>query len=214
MSIVQVSLEQVLSALKGSLHSIDLRAAIVRTDKPESIITVIRISPRSMLAVQERHGILLNNLGQGEGASFRILYDVLPFARLNEVLTELAAGTLTVAGNMIHLQERIISDKLRGDINRYHHAVRPWSATAAPAFYSYLKFGLLEHSFDGLTADVRQAFGARSVGESTDAFLELKDSGQELGKFLIHVEMPARIASVLLAGSTIRTQIEAVKTFS
>lgn len=140
MSVVQVSLDQVLSALKESLHSIDLRAAVVHADKLQSLVTGVRISARSVSAAKERQIKLIKDLGQGEAGSFKVLYDALAFSRLNDVLQELEQGRLTVAGYQIHFPDAIRGDSLRGYVTRNQHFVRAWDGSPVPAFYSYLKF--------------------------------------------------------------------------
>lgn len=211
MSMVQVSLDQVLSALEGSLRSIDLRAAVVQTEKIQSLVTGIRISSRSVSAIKDRHAKLVKDLGRGEAGSFKVLYHALPLSSLDTIQSELRQGMLTFVGQKIFFPQVIMSPDLRGNIRRDHHVIRAWDASPVPAFYSYLRFTPPVSHPDLLTADIRRAFGVRSVTEVVDAFLELNYSGQESVDFFVYVEMPARIADVSLTGRTVRVQVEAEK---
>lgn len=213
MGVVQVSLEQVLSALKESLQSIDLRAAVIHAGNYENVFTGIRVSSRSASEVEDRHRRLLESLGPGEAGSFEVLYGALPFSCIDEVLQELQQGTLTIADKKISLSRGInVSSELRGDIQRNHGLVRHWGSVPNSAFLSSRQLDIPKDR-SGLLADIRRVLGVRSVGGSIDAFLELNDAGRSSVHFFTYVEMPARITHVSLAGRTLKTEIAVDKRF-
>ncbi len=209
MGSVQVKLEQVISGLKQSFHSIDIRAAVKKSDPGwQSVLTAIRISARPLEEVRQRYADLEKKFGKREIELFRILLQVSPFTELDRILRELAQSRVTVEGEQISLSGKLSFDMFEGLIERHHGLIRPWDEDC-PSIYCHTgEMSKVYHQRE-VTAGIRSSLGLSSVGELVDAFLEVKGSSTHNLDLFIYVEMPARIKSVRAIGQTVEVEVQA-----
>lgn len=210
MGVVQVSLEQVISGLGQSFHSIDSRVAASRSlPSWRPALTGLRISSRPVEEVTRRHAELDKSLGKRETESFRIFLQAFPFKELEQILRELAEASLTVEGEQITFSGGRRFESLKGSIKRDHELVRPWKEEGWPALYYSAGARSTVYNEPEMTAEIRRSLGLTSVQELVDAFLEVRESSDHAFDFFIHVEMPARIKAVEAVGQTLSVQVAA-----
>lgn len=125
---IQTPLKQVLSTLRGSFHSIDIRSATRKHDSDWlSLLTVIRISARPVEVIRLRHQKLIDEAPTIQAGQFRVFFQALPFSDIDTVLDKLASASLNVEGERIVLQETITIDQGRTQVSRWKNLVLPWS---------------------------------------------------------------------------------------
>lgn len=208
MGVVQVTLSQVISALRHSLHSIDIRAAVRRSDSGwQPVLTGIRVSSRPVEVVTRRHAELEVKFGERQIELFRILFQVLPFTEHERIFREIAQGRITIEGESLFLSGKLLSDEVRGRIERYQEVVRPWDEGAWPGvcFSSGERSAVYDQP--DVTAAIRGRRGLRSVEDMVSAFLEVKGPSNRSLDLFIFVEMPARIKNVRAVGQTVEIEV-------
>lgn len=212
MSVVQISLEQVLSGLKQSFYSIDIRTAINKDNLGiiHHALTGIRISTRSVEAVRQRYTDLERKYGGRQAARFGILWEVFPFIELDRIASGLAlSGELTVEQHKLRLSRSINIKSLTGRVERRADYVRPWDEEQWPGMYCFT--GDRSHTSEDITADIRGTLGFRSADEMVDTFLEVSGSSNRRLDLFIYVEMPARISHVQAIGRALVIEVAAEK---
>lgn len=212
MSVVQVSLGQVIEQLGQSFHSLDLRAAVTKSASGwQRVLTGIRISPRPVEAVKKHYAELEANFGERAIDVFRVLLQAVPFTELGAISDSLRQARITVEGEQIALSQSWSFDALQGRIERHHQLIPSSDGEAWPAFYwSGGDRSAVYHQQDVTTA-IRGRLGLRSVEELIDAFLELKGSSSFALDSFVYVEMPAKIVSVKAVGQTVEVRLTAEK---
>lgn len=210
MNVLPVPLEQVVSGLRPSLHSIDIRAAVSRLNSGwQSALTGLRISPRPVEAVKQRYIELEGRFGKRQTESFKVLLQAFPLTELDRILSELARGSTAVEGEQIPFSGERRFDGRQGWIQRYHQLVRPWEEESWPAaYYSAGKMSAAYHQPE-IIAAIRGSLGLASVEEMVDAFLGVRGSSTHDVDVFIHIQMPARIRTLKAVGRAIEVHVVA-----
>lgn len=203
---IQTPLRQILSALSGSFHSIDIRSATKKHDSGWlSLLTAVRISARPIGEIQLRHQKLIDESPTIQAGQFRVFFQALPFSDIG-----LASASLNVEGERIVLQEAITIDQGRSQISRWKNFVLPWSQeTWSNATYS---FGTRSTSFQ--EPDIAGAAiqnGWPSVESAVSALLEVeKEDLYRLSiSIFINIEMPAQIQLVSVGDKSFAINVKA-----
>ncbi|MGH2376823.1 MAG: hypothetical protein ACRDIC_25610 [bacterium] len=205
-----MTLEQVISGLAQSLHSIDIRAAVKKSDSGwKSVLTAIRISARSIEDVKQRYAELQKRFGRRQTELLKVLVYVCPFTEFGNILNDLAEGKIMLEGEQIFLPTKLVSHRLEGRVERFQQFVRPWHQQDRASFYCFTgERSEVYHQRD-VTAAVRGSLGLSSVEEMVDTFLEVRGSSNHILDLFILVEMPARIKSLTAVGQAVEIQVEA-----
>lgn len=208
MGVVQVTLNQVISALRHSLHSIDIRAVVRRSDSGwQPVLTGIRVSARPVEDVIRRHADLEVKFGGRQIEAFRVLFQALPFTEAEGTFGEIAQGRLTVEGESISLSSKVLSGELRGRVERYHELMRPWDDEAWPGVCFSLGDRSPLYDQPEAVAAIRGNLGLRSVEDLVSAFLEVKGLSSRRLDLFIFVEIPGKIERVLAAGPNVGIEV-------
>ena len=209
----QLSLKETLFALKDSLHSLDIRAAVKLGDSDWlCLLTVIRISARSVEEVAQHHRRLESKCDRPDAGDFRILLEALPFSHIDSWLTRLSEASLLVNGFQVRLPQPVAEETLRGSVNRYDNFLIPSEGKESPHidFYS----GTRSISFQDL-AVIRTAYsmGWPSAEAAATFFLGLKENevGRSSVSIYFQIEMPAIIEIGTTDHESMKLQVTAEK---
>jgi len=209
---VQVTLKQVISGLRQSLNSIDIRAAVKKSESGwQRVLTGIRISARPVEAIKRRHVELEERFGKRQSNLFRILLQALPFTELEGVLRELAQGRITVEGQLISLSKKLLFQDLQGRVERHHGLVRPWDNEFWPSICCSSGDRSVVYDQADVVAEIRGNLGLSSVEELVYSFLELTSESYRHLDLFIHIEMPAKIKAVRVVGQSVEVHVAAEK---
>ena len=213
---VQIPLRKILSALRDSFHSIDIRSAVKKNDSGWlCLLTAIRISARSVAQVTLRHQKLIEKSPTIHADPFRVLLQASPFSEIDSLLSELANASLTVDGERVVLPQSVLVDQAQSMVDRWNNFVLSGDDEVWPsAIYS---FGTRQTGFqDSETSGAVIKNGWESV-ESTISYI-LGVSRQDLYSLssilFIHVEMPAQIRLVSIDDQFFEIHVKAEKTLS
>lgn len=204
-------MKQVLSALSGSFHSIDIRSATRKHDSDWlSLLTAIRISARPIEEIRLRHQKLIDEAPTIQAGQFRVFFQALPFSDIDTVLDKLASASLNVEGERIVLQEAITIDQRRSQISRSKNFVLPWSQeTWSNATYS---FGTRSTSFqepDIAGAAIQNGWPSVESAVSTLLEVEKEDLYRLSISIFINIEMPAQIQLVSAGDKSFTINVKA-----
>jgi hypothetical protein len=192
---ISVTLTQACSAFQASFLSLDIRAAVKRHPPAWlSLLTAIRISVRPVDLVQRRYSELERTVPRPHADPFRILFDARPFTDLDQILTELSNGHLTVQGETVQFPQALVLDQLQGRVERFQPLVNPWAQEIWPALYCPFGTRSVPFQHPQIMPTVRQ-LGWQSPEATASHFLEL--NLQQLYSINIplffYIEMPAWI---------------------
>ena len=222
MGYIQVKLNQVLSEFKECLHSVDVRAAVSKSDSGwQSVLMGIRVSTRSVEEVQNRHLKLEKQFGKRRIEQVGILLQASPFSELEGIMRALNQGMieierekvvfprklLKVVSGVSHNVERSPLDELTGRVERYREFLQPWEDDIEwPGIYFSTGEKSPVFSQLDITRAIRAKLGASSVEELVSNFFEFKEFRHSLDVF-IHIDMPAKILEVKSIGQTIEVEL-------
>jgi predicted nucleotide-binding protein len=198
MAVPQLTLGQVLSALRQSLHSVDLRTAVVRHNDSETpLFVVMRLSARSPEKVAQHHAELDGRMVSRTSPRLSVVSDVLPLQRIDFILNRLSLGILPVAGREMTIPKSIDVQSLTGWVSRSHLYVRVWDRSPSAAYFSaaFLEPEQLTSLWNdpSLAMEVQNTSGLQSCDQMVSAFLEITGPSRLAVNFVCYVEMPGWI---------------------
>jgi hypothetical protein len=208
----QLTLGYLLKVLGNSLHSVDLRAAVVRSGGAElPLFTGIRLSARSPEEVVGHYAELDGRMVGRETPRLRIIWEALPFENVHWVLNQLSLGILQIGGRELPLSKGIAAETLTGRVTRNHLDVRVWDDSPSAAYFSASsleseKLSALWYDPD-ISMSVQSASGLESQDEMVDAFLEISGPNRLAINFFCYVEMPGWIEAVTLKGNSLEAEV-------
>lgn len=159
-----------------------------------SLLTVIRVSARSVEKIRLRHQQLSANAPAIQAGRFRVLFEAAPFSEMDKLLGNLASSFLNIAGERVALPEVVSAEQGRGQVSRWQSLVRPWSHETWPRIdYS---FGTRSISFqDPDIAGAVVKNGWPSVESAVANLLEIEkeDLYRSSVALFVAIEMPAQM---------------------
>lgn len=192
---ISLRVKDVLSTLRTSFHSIDLRCAVRQYSSGWlSLITGLRVSSRTVEEVKHRHKDLQKGVSSRDLSPFRILLEARPFSEINEVLSAIERANLIVEGQEVIFPGQFSIGEMEASIERYERLVRSWGRGEWP--HLYVTAGVRTESFqqNDIRRVVRQQ-GWTSAESMTAHFLELNEQDIYPSNipFFLYVEMPAQL---------------------
>jgi len=212
-TIVQTNLQDVVAGLANHLRSIDIRAVLCQEKELQNVMTVIRISGRSIEEIEQRQTKLIERFGKGDYGRFIVKYEAHPFSDWNDIRQQFENGVIPIRGAG-RIPNRISAGSFLGHVQRSGRPVLSWTGVPAPAFYAGHNVDPLSVNRQAsLTRDVRAGFGLGSVQQAIEAYLELRDSHQDGSNLRFSVDMPALITGATATGTQISVDIESDLSF-
>lgn len=195
MTYVQVQLREVLSALRDSFQSLDMRSAVIKHDASwVSLLTVVRVSARSVEEIRQRHQHLSVNAPAIQAGRFRVLFEAALFSEIDKLLSNLANGFLNIEGERIALPEAVSADQGRGQVSRWKGFVRPWSQETWPSItYSFGTRSLSFQDPDIAGAVIRNGWPSVESAVANLLEIEKEDLYRTSVALFITIEMPAQM---------------------
>jgi predicted nucleotide-binding protein with TIR-like domain len=212
MAINQLALGYLLHVLRQSLHSVDLRAALVRSGSSEFPLFIgMRLAARSPEEVVQHHAALDARMVGRDTPRVRIVWEALPFENVDWILHQLSLGVLQIAGRELQFSKPISAEGLSGRIARNHLYVRVWDRSPSAAYFAAAtleseKLSALWNDPDILLA-VQHASGL-DLDQLVDAFVEITSPSRLAINFFCYVEMPGWIERISLEEESIEVFAE------
>jgi len=206
----------VFHALHRTLQSVDVRVAAyhVRSEKDEAwrlVCGVVRLSSRSIAAVEARHLALASRLGPNTSKRFTVKMVARPVAwipiledgRIILPMFDGAQPILTLYPGRGPL----------ATVERYRRFLKPWDHQPVPVVeYQVPRPAAPQVSAEAVAeidAEVLTRCGA-NLSSITQAYLELNlDAARESGTSYVTIEMPASIHHVEVHGTTVELTVTA-----
>lgn len=222
MGLLRVTLNQVLHEFKNSLHSVDVRAAVSKSNSSwQSALLGIRLSTRPVEEVQSKHLDLARRFGKRQIEQFAILMQAFPFSELEGILRSINGGMIEIekaqvvfprslskgVNGMSCETDRPPLDELTGQTQRHQELLQHWEGKEWPGIFFATGEKSPLFSQPDIMRATRVKLGFSSAEELASTFLEFKEIFRHRLDFFIHVEMPAKILDVTVIGQTVKVAV-------